>query len=67
VVDSNGAGDAFVAGFMSGVLRGAAAEECMRRGLAAGVFACTVHGTAERFATEADLAAALFTSRDTPS
>ena len=55
VVDSNGAGDAFVSGFMSGILRGAAPEECMRRGLLSGAFACTVHGTAERFATEADL------------
>ncbi|MEY9931004.1 sugar/nucleoside kinase (ribokinase family) [Catenulispora sp. GP43] len=55
VVDSNGAGDAFVTGFMSGVLRGAPVEECMRRGLACGAFACTVHGTAERFAGEADL------------
>jgi sugar/nucleoside kinase (ribokinase family) len=55
VVDSNGAGDAFVSGFMSGVLRGADPEECMRRGLLSGAFACTVHGTAERFATEADL------------
>ena len=58
VVDSNGAGDAFVSGFMSGVLRGAEPEECMRRGLLAGAFACTVHGTADRFATEADLAEA---------
>lgn len=55
VVDSNGAGDAFVSGFVSGVLRGAAPEECMRRGLLSGAFACTVHGTAERFAAEADL------------
>ena len=55
VVDSNGAGDAFVAGFVSGLLRGAAPEECMRRGLAAGAFACTVRGTAERFAAESDL------------
>ena len=58
VVDSNGAGDAFVSGFISGVLGGADVEECVRRGLVAGAFACTVHGTAERFATEADLAAA---------
>jgi len=55
VVDSNGAGDAFVSGFMSGVLRELPVEECMRRGLVGGAFACTVHGTAERFATEADL------------
>lgn len=55
VVDSNGAGDAFVTGFMSGVLRGAPTEECMRRGLACGAYACTVHGTAERFAAESDL------------
>ncbi|NUP48748.1 MAG: carbohydrate kinase family protein [Catenulispora sp.] len=59
VVDSNGAGDAFVSGFVSGVLRGADVEECMRRGLVAGAFACTIHGTAERFATETDLAALL--------
>jgi sugar/nucleoside kinase (ribokinase family) len=56
VVDSNGAGDAFVIGFLSGALRGAAVEECMRRGLVCGAFACTVYGTAERFASEADLA-----------
>ncbi|GAA2022619.1 sugar kinase [Catenulispora yoronensis] len=55
VVDSNGAGDAFVSGFMTGVLRGDEVEECMRRGLVAGAFACTVLGTAERFATESDL------------
>lgn len=55
VVDSNGAGDAFVTGFMSGVLRGDPVEESMRRGLVCGAFACTVHGTAERFAAEADL------------
>ena len=55
VVDSDGTGDAFVTGFMSGVLRGAPLEECMRRGLACGAFACTVHGTAERFAAESDL------------
>lgn len=55
VVDSNGAGDSFVVGFMSGILRGAELGECMRRGLVAGAFACTVHGTAERFATETDL------------
>jgi sugar/nucleoside kinase (ribokinase family) len=55
-VDSNGAGDAFVSGFVSGVLRGAEVEECMRRGMVAGAFACTVRGTAEGFAGERDLA-----------
>jgi acarbose 7IV-phosphotransferase len=58
VVDSNGAGDAFVAGFLSGHLAGLDLDACMARGLRAGAFACTVHGTAERFASAADLAIA---------
>lgn len=55
VVDSNGAGDAFVSGFLSGRLAGMSSDECMRRGLRAGAFACTVIGTAERFAGPDDL------------
>lgn len=55
VVDSNGAGDAFVSGFLSGRLAGMSSDECMRRGLRAGAFACTVVGTAERFAGPDDL------------
>lgn len=55
VVDSNGAGDAFVSGFLSGRLAGLSLDECMRRGLRAGAFACTVPGTAERFAGPGDL------------
>jgi sugar/nucleoside kinase (ribokinase family) len=56
VVDSNGAGDAFVSGFLSGYLADADLDTCMRRGLAAGAFACTIHGTAEKFASAEDLA-----------
>jgi sugar/nucleoside kinase (ribokinase family) len=55
VVDSNGAGDAFVSGFLSGRLAGAGLETCMARGLRAGAFACTIRGTAEGFAAEEDL------------
>lgn len=55
VVDSNGAGDAFVSGFLSGRLAGLPLDACMRRGLRAGAFACTIPGTAERFATPADV------------
>jgi sugar/nucleoside kinase (ribokinase family) len=55
VVDSNGAGDAFVSGFLSGRLAGLPLDACMRRGSRAGAFACTIPGTAERFASPADL------------
>jgi sugar/nucleoside kinase (ribokinase family) len=55
VVDSNGAGDAFVSGFLSGWLAGADLDTCMERGLRAGAFACTIHGTAEQFASADDL------------
>jgi len=55
VVDSNGAGDAFVSGFLSGHLAGDSIETCMVRGLRAGAFACTIRGTAERFARPTDL------------
>jgi acarbose 7IV-phosphotransferase len=48
VVDSNGAGDAFVSGFLHAWFEGGASEDCMRLGAMAGAFACTVHGTAEQ-------------------
>ncbi|MES2149266.1 MAG: PfkB family carbohydrate kinase [Pseudomonadota bacterium] len=48
VVDSNGAGDAFVSGYLHGQFRGMAIEKCMRLGAIAGAYACSVPGTAER-------------------
>lgn len=57
VVDSNGAGDAFVSGFLYGTLRGLPLEECVRLGATAGAHACTVPGTHESPITEADLLA----------
>jgi sugar/nucleoside kinase (ribokinase family) len=47
VVDSNGAGDAFVSGFLYGRLRGLPPEECARLGVIAGAHACTSEGTHE--------------------
>ena len=45
VVDSNGAGDAFVTGFLSTWLAGRPVEECMLAGSAAGAYTCTTAGT----------------------
>lgn len=47
VADSNGAGDAFVSGFLYGRLDGRPLEECVRLGALAGAHACTVPGTHE--------------------
>ncbi|WP_248959142.1 carbohydrate kinase family protein [Sphaerisporangium perillae] len=47
VVDSNGAGDAFVSGFLYGRLRGLPPEKCARLGAIAGAHACTTEGTHE--------------------
>ncbi|MEV5410425.1 PfkB family carbohydrate kinase [Thermopolyspora sp. NPDC052614] len=47
VVDSNGAGDAFVSGFLYGRLSSRPLEECVRLGAIAGAHACTVRGTHE--------------------
>jgi sugar/nucleoside kinase (ribokinase family) len=44
-VDSNGAGDAFVAGFLFGYLAGESVDACCRLGAVAGAHACTVPGT----------------------
>ncbi|MFJ6695218.1 carbohydrate kinase family protein [Streptomyces sp. NPDC091272] len=44
VVDSNGAGDAYVSGFLYGRLAGRSLEECARLGALAGAYACTVAG-----------------------
>jgi sugar/nucleoside kinase (ribokinase family) len=53
VADSNGAGDAFVSGFLYGTLHGRPLEECVRLGAIAGAHACTVAGTHESPITEA--------------
>ncbi|MET8155612.1 PfkB family carbohydrate kinase [Sphaerisporangium sp. NPDC005289] len=47
VVDANGAGDAFVSGFLYGRLRGLPAADCVRLGTVAGAHACTSLGTHE--------------------
>ncbi|MGW0804496.1 carbohydrate kinase family protein [Nonomuraea sp. NPDC002799] len=52
VADSNGAGDAFVSGFLYGTLRDRPLEECVRLGSVAGAHACTVTGTHESPITE---------------
>ena len=46
VVDSNGAGDAYAAGFLLGRLAGEPPLRCARYGAIAGAFACTVPATA---------------------
>jgi sugar/nucleoside kinase (ribokinase family) len=46
VTDTNGAGDAFAAGFLFGHLTGEPVETCMRYGAVAGAQACTVPASA---------------------
>ncbi|MEH1014477.1 adenosine kinase [Micromonospora sp. CPCC 206060] len=45
VVDSNGAGDAFISGFLYGQLAGEPLDTCLRYGAVAGAHACTVPAT----------------------
>ncbi|WP_406839761.1 adenosine kinase [Streptomyces sp. AHU1] len=45
VVDSNGAGDSFAAGFLYGRLAGEPVERCALYGAVAGAYACTVPAT----------------------
>ncbi|MFI6318420.1 carbohydrate kinase family protein [Nonomuraea sp. NPDC050556] len=52
VADSNGAGDAFVSGFLYGTLNGRPLEECVSYGSIAGAHACTSAGTHEAPITE---------------
>ncbi len=58
VVDSNGAGDAFVCGFLHGRLAGHELEECARLGTLAGAHACTSEGTHTALITAKELRAA---------
>lgn len=62
VVDTVGAGDAFVAGFLSGRLRGWATEECLDMANACGACAVTVPGDVKGLPT-ADEALALLRGR----
>lgn len=55
-VDPIGAGDAFSAGYLSGVLDGLEPTECLRRGVAAGAFAASTRGDWEGAPTRAELA-----------
>jgi len=56
VVDTVGAGDAFVAGFLAGRLRGEDLAGCLRLATAAGAFACMGSGDWESSPRTADLA-----------
>lgn len=57
VIDSNGAGDAFVTAFLYTLMRGRPAEECVLAGAVSGAFACTSAGTHTEFIDEAALRA----------
>ncbi|MFF3320548.1 carbohydrate kinase family protein [Streptomyces sp. NPDC003035] len=57
VVDSNGAGDAFVSGFLYGRLAGRDVLDCARLGAVAGAHACTAPGSTALITAEALLAA----------
>ncbi|MFB7269971.1 carbohydrate kinase family protein [Streptomyces sp. NPDC056244] len=53
VVDSNGAGDAYVCGFLYGRLAGLDLEACARMGAVAGAYACTSGGNEALIGPEA--------------
>lgn len=55
IVDSNGAGDAYVAAFLAGHAQGMPLRYCMRMGAVAGEYACGLEGTAEGFVSRAAL------------
>ncbi|MEU6986560.1 carbohydrate kinase family protein [Streptomyces sp. NPDC046324] len=58
VVDSNGAGDAYVSGFLYGRLAGRDVLDCARLGAVAGAHACTAPGSTALITPEALLATA---------
>ncbi|GAA3804550.1 2-dehydro-3-deoxygluconokinase [Sphaerisporangium flaviroseum] len=66
VIDGNGAGDAFVSGFLYGHLRGLPPHECARLGGVAGAHACTTEGTHENPIDEETLLGRLPPSRPVP-
>ncbi|MEG1117209.1 MAG: PfkB family carbohydrate kinase, partial [Janthinobacterium sp.] len=55
VVDTNGAGDSFVAAFLQAWLDDAGLDTAMRRGAIGGAFACASPGTHERFINREEL------------
>ena len=55
VVDTNGAGDSFVAAFLHAWLAGESVGTAMRQGAIGGAFACAHHGTHERFITRDEI------------
>ncbi|WP_282701441.1 adenosine kinase [Streptomyces sp. CC219B] len=57
VVDSNGAGDAFAAGFLFGRLNGEPPHRCAQYGSVAGAYACTVPSTRADAISRSDLLA----------
>jgi 2-dehydro-3-deoxygluconokinase len=64
VVDSVGAGDAFVAGYLADRLAGAAPAERLATAVAVGGFAVTVPGDCEGLPSRADLATMLSATDD---
>lgn len=56
IVDSNGAGDAYVAAFLAGLAEGLSLDACMALGAVAGEYTCGIDGTAEAFLSRAELA-----------
>ncbi len=62
-----GAGDAFMAGFLSGWLRGATLEECCRFGNACGAIVVSRHGCAPEMPSAEELKLILSTRGEQPS
>jgi acarbose 7IV-phosphotransferase len=59
VVDSNGAGDAFVTAFLHALFEGRPVEECVLAGSVSGAFACGSAGTHTEFIDAPELRAAM--------
>ncbi|MFC4031385.1 carbohydrate kinase family protein [Streptomyces polygonati] len=64
VVDSNGAGDAFLTAFLRARFAGADRAACVRAGSVSGAYACGSPGTHEELIDAASLAAAIGRARD---
>ncbi|AWT46524.1 MULTISPECIES: PfkB family carbohydrate kinase [Streptomyces] len=67
VVDSNGAGDAFAAAFLHGLLAGETPERCARFGAIAGAHACTIPSTEASAITRDELLARAAEADPAPS